>query len=192
MEPSWEDVSKTKATRSPLTRKGRALIVGWTDSNDFATTSNAFDPTKNGGADAFVMRLNASGSGQEYSTFLGGTSSECLFYCAFTVDGEGRTYVTGQTSSVDFPTTSGSFDTSYNGGYGDAFFSKLAMGSIVTPTATPTTTATPTRTPTSTPTRTATPTATAATPRQPTYLPLILSAGTPIRLVGLNPARRPG
>ena len=41
------------------------------------------------------------------------------------VDGAGSAYVTGYTSSSDFPTTPGAFDTSYNGGYGDAFVVKL-------------------------------------------------------------------
>ena len=41
------------------------------------------------------------------------------------VDGAGSAYVTGDTSSTDFPTTPGAFDTSYNGGDGDAFVAKL-------------------------------------------------------------------
>jgi Beta-propeller repeat len=56
-----------------------------------------------------------------YSTFLGGTSFEQGLGIA--VDGEGRAYVTGSTSSTDFPITPGAFDNSFDGG--DAFVTKL-------------------------------------------------------------------
>lgn len=56
-----------------------------------------------------------------YSTFLGGTNFEEGLGIA--VDGEGRAYVTGSTSSTDFPITPGAFDTSFDGG--DAFVTKL-------------------------------------------------------------------
>ena len=56
-----------------------------------------------------------------YSTFLGGTSFEQGLSIA--VDGEGRAYVTGSTSSTDFPITPGTFDTSFDGR--DAFVTKL-------------------------------------------------------------------
>jgi len=46
------------------------------------------------------------------------------------VDASGAVYVTGRTWSADFPTTPGSFDTTYNGG-GDAFVVKLGMGGII-------------------------------------------------------------
>jgi hypothetical protein len=56
-----------------------------------------------------------------YSTFLGETSFEQGLGIA--VDGEGRAYVTGSTSSTDFPITLGAFDTSFDGR--DAFVTKL-------------------------------------------------------------------
>ena len=58
-----------------------------------------------------------------YSTFLGGTGHD--WGKALAVDGAGSAYVTGYTSSSDFPTTPGAFDTSYNGGSTDAFVTKL-------------------------------------------------------------------
>ena len=106
---------------------GNAYVTGVTDSTDFPTTPGAFDATFNGDADAFVTKLNATGSALTYSTFLGGSSSDRCQGIA--VDGSGNAYVTGLTSSVDFPTTLGAFDTTYNGDVGDAFVTKLVLAS---------------------------------------------------------------
>jgi Beta-propeller repeat len=59
-----------------------------------------------------------------YSTYLGGGGIDVGHGIA--VDGAGSAYVTGETSSVDFPTTAGAFDTTYNGGSEDAFVTKLS------------------------------------------------------------------
>jgi hypothetical protein len=114
-------------------REGRAYVTGNTESADYPTTPGAFDTSFNGSgggtADAFVTKLNASGSALVYSTFLGGTSGESGSGIA--VDGEGRAYVTGSTFSVDFPTTPAALDTTFNGVF-DAFVTKLnASGSAL-------------------------------------------------------------
>jgi hypothetical protein len=109
---------------------GRAYVTGRTDSSNYPTTPGAFDRTLDGGEDAFVTKLNASGSALAYSTFLGGTSTEIGNGIA--VDEEGRGYVTGWTTSADFPTTSGAFDRTFNGGDSDVFVTKLnASGSAL-------------------------------------------------------------
>src|SRR5215217_907084 len=106
---------------------GRAYVTGRTTSEDFPTTRGAFDRTLGGSQDAFVTKLNASGSGLAYSTFLGGTTDDQGFDIA--VDGNGSSYVTGRTTSEDFPTTRGAFDRTL-GGSQDAFVTKLnASGS---------------------------------------------------------------
>ena len=79
-------------------------MTGETDSANYPTTSGAFDRTFNGGiSDAYVTKLNASGSALAYSTFLGGMNSDSGFGIA--VDRNGRAYVTGFTSSTDYPIT---------------------------------------------------------------------------------------
>jgi hypothetical protein len=98
-----------------------AYVTGDTFSSDFPTTPGAFDPSYDWG-DAFVVKLNASGSALEYATFLGGLASDQG--TAIAVDGAGATYVTGRTQSSDFPTTAGAFDPSFNSGQ-DAFVVKL-------------------------------------------------------------------
>ena len=76
----------------------------------------------NGGPDAFVTKLDASGAALVYSTFLGGSSYDEAYDIA--VDGAGSAYVTGHTDSADFPTTPGAFDTTSTA-TGDAFVTKL-------------------------------------------------------------------
>jgi hypothetical protein len=102
---------------------GAAYVSGLTGSTDFPTTAGAFDTTANGDSDAFVTKLDPTGSGLAYSTYLGGTSAEAGQGIA--VDATGAAYVAGATTSRDFPTTAGAFDTSYNGGGFDAFVAKL-------------------------------------------------------------------
>ena len=102
-----------------------AYIAGWTESGDFPSTSGAFDPSYNYGTqegDAFAVKLNAAGSGLAYATFLGGNRSDQAY--AIAVDRAGSAYVTGFVYSVNFPTTFGAFDTSYNYS-GDSFVLKL-------------------------------------------------------------------
>jgi hypothetical protein len=116
---------------------GSAYLTGQTRSSDYPRTQGAYDTSFNGGfIDAFVTKLNASGSALDNSTFLGGSGRDEGFGIA--VDGEGSSYVTGVTSSFssssDFPTTSGAYDTSFNGGSNDAFVTKLLYGDFIPPT----------------------------------------------------------
>ena len=53
---------------------GNAYVTGDTASADFPTTPGAFDTTFNGGCDAFVTKLDASGAALVYSSYLGGSS----------------------------------------------------------------------------------------------------------------------
>ncbi|MFQ5812255.1 MAG: SBBP repeat-containing protein, partial [Anaerolineae bacterium] len=101
---------------------GCAYVSGGIQSADFPTTAGAFDTSYNGYSDAFVVKLNADGTGLVYATFLGGSSDDSVF--AISVDGVGSAYAAGSTNSSDFPTTAGVFDTSHNGSY-DAFVVKL-------------------------------------------------------------------
>ena len=96
---------------------GSAYVTGFTGSGNFPTTVGAFDTTQNSIGefvrfDAFVTKLNLSGSALEYSTFLGSTGPEIAEGIA--VDTSGSAYVTGSTSSPNFPTTVGAFDTTAN------------------------------------------------------------------------------
>jgi len=111
-------------------KEGNVYVTGLTASPDYPTTPGAFEPTYNGGdADAFVTKLNPSGSALVYSTLLGGTSSDVGD--GISVDRDGAVYVTGTTFSSDYPTTPGAFEPTFNGD-GDAFVTKLdASGSAL-------------------------------------------------------------
>ncbi len=102
---------------------GNAYVTGYTISTDFPTM-NPVQPTYAGGqSDAFVAKLNASGSALVYSTYLGGSGDDDGLGIA--VDSSGNAYITGQTSSDDFPTKNPLQPTSAGGMGGDAFVTKL-------------------------------------------------------------------
>jgi beta-propeller repeat-containing protein len=100
---------------------GSVYVTGKTSSGDFPTTASAFDTTFNSG-DAYVTKLNPSGSSIVYSTYLGGSSDDDGSGIA--VDGAGSAYVTGETFSADFPVTLGALDTTFSGN-SDAYVAKL-------------------------------------------------------------------
>ncbi|MEK7679103.1 MAG: SBBP repeat-containing protein, partial [Deltaproteobacteria bacterium] len=106
---------------------GNAYITGSTYSTNFPTATPIYGPRIDpyGGypGDAFVTKLNASGSALSYSTYLGGTAQDYGYGIA--VDNSGNAYVTGYTSSINFPMSYPLYST-LNGGYGyDAFVTKL-------------------------------------------------------------------
>jgi Bacterial Ig-like domain (group 3)/Beta-propeller repeat len=110
---------------------GNAYVTGITNSTNFPTTSGAFQTIFGGTADAFVTKLNATGSALAYSTYLGGNAND--YGNGIAVDASGNAYVTGYTLSNNFPTTSGAFQTVFGGGsYPDAFVTMLNFPATAT------------------------------------------------------------
>ncbi|HEX2524279.1 MAG TPA: SBBP repeat-containing protein, partial [Terriglobia bacterium] len=113
---------------------GNAYIAGFTDSSNFPTTPGALQPayasgsTSRGPSDAFVTKLNPTGTALVYSTYLGGKDDDRA--AGIAVDAAGNAYTTGSTSSTDFPVSPafpnppGAFQKS-NGGSGDVFVAKV-------------------------------------------------------------------
>jgi uncharacterized repeat protein (TIGR01451 family) len=86
---------------------GNAYVAGQTTFSDFPTTTGAFQTTKKGFENYFIAQLNAAGSGLVFSTYLGGSNSEFSAFGignSLALDGSGNSYVTGGTTSFDFPT----------------------------------------------------------------------------------------
>ena len=90
---------------------GNAYVTSTTDSAVFPTTPGAFQPTLGGGRDVFVTQLNAAGSGLVYSSYLGGSADDFGIGIAVDTRSPANAYVTGQTFSRNFPTTTGAFQT---------------------------------------------------------------------------------
>jgi hypothetical protein len=106
------------------------VITGETRSSNFPTTPGAFDDTPGTDMrDAFVAKLDATGSTLLLGTYLGGDLDD--YARGITVDAMGNYFITGSAYSPDFPTTPGAFDQSHNGTF-DVFVSKLdATGSML-------------------------------------------------------------
>src|SRR5712692_5194523 len=99
---------------------GNVYIAGTTAALNFPTTS-PLQRSSGGGRDVFVTKLNNSG-GITYSTYLGGAADDTG--AGIAVDASGNAYITGTTSSTNFPVTAGAFRTSLAGS-SDAFVAKL-------------------------------------------------------------------
>lgn len=111
-----------------LDADGNAYLTGQTQSSDFPRTPGAFQPAYSGGWDAFVAKLNATGSVLVYSRYLGGSGDDVGY--KITVDSAKNAYVTGYTYSVNFPTLNPVMP-QYGGGW-DAFVTKVdAAGALV-------------------------------------------------------------
>jgi hypothetical protein len=102
---------------------GCAFVVGGTENSPNFPTINAYDSIPGGGEDAFVAKLSSAGSEMLYCTLLGGAGGDEARGIA--VDDSGCAYVTGETSSSDFPTLN-AFDSTHAGSYGDVFVTKIS------------------------------------------------------------------
>ena len=123
----------TGKTAIAVDSSARAYVTGSADSN-LPVTPGAFQMTSQGTTDAFVTKFWATGGGLIYSTFLGGSNNEGGGSIA--VDSYGYAYITGFTSSPDFPLKSpiqSTFGGLTNGDQADAFVTKLSTngGSLV-------------------------------------------------------------
>jgi hypothetical protein len=103
---------------------GEAVLVGRTFATNFPTV-NASQSNPAGASDAFVTKLNASGSAAIFSTYLGGSSTD--YGQGVAIDASGGIYVAGITYSSDFPTTPSSYQPTYTSNpYGVSFLSKFS------------------------------------------------------------------
>ncbi|MHC5539599.1 DUF7948 domain-containing protein, partial [Singulisphaera rosea] len=101
---------------------GNAYVTGDVNSPNYPTTPGAYQTTGQGNVDAVVTKLNPNGSALVYSTLLGGSAPD--HGAAIAVDSAGNAYVTGDTLSTTFPTTSGAFQTTFTGS-DDVFVTKV-------------------------------------------------------------------
>jgi hypothetical protein len=103
---------------------GNAYVAGQTSSADFAT-ANPLQSSLVGPTDAFLTKINASGSALVYSTFLGGSGDDRADSVA--VDGVGNAYIAGTTFSTNFPAVS-AVQSTFGGGSSDSFVAEINPG----------------------------------------------------------------
>ncbi len=101
---------------------GNAYVTGLTTSTNFPTANAVQATFAGGGRDVFVAKLNAAGAALAYSTYLGGSGFEDASGIA--LDGQGSAYVTGFTTSANFPTVN-AFQSTLRNGSGNGFVTKL-------------------------------------------------------------------
>jgi hypothetical protein len=111
---------------------GSAYLTGYTGSTNFPVTAGALQTKCGGGcaagtSDAFVSKIDPTGSFLEYSTYLGGSGND--YGQGIALDASGDAYIVGQTLSSNFPVTAGAYQTECGGGNncpgGDVFVSEL-------------------------------------------------------------------
>ncbi len=102
-------------------KTGNAYITGVTYSPDYPVTSGAFQTSLKGLNNAFITKLNPTGTALVYSTIIGGSNEDQGN--SIVIDTSSNAYITGYTTSSDFPVTSGAYQTTFN--YQNAFITKL-------------------------------------------------------------------
>ena len=113
--------SNDSANAIAVDSSGNVYVAGTTSSTaDTFPVFNAFQPANDGGFDAFITKLNPSGSDLVYSTFLGGSQDDSANGIA--VDASGNVYVAGNTLSLNFPVVNPL--QTHVGGF-DAFVAKI-------------------------------------------------------------------
>jgi hypothetical protein len=106
---------------------GNLVFVGsfFTGVHAIPVTSDALQPASAGGsAESFYGKLNATGTGMIYCSFLGGSKSDGI--AGVCMGAQDSVYLCGSTDSADFPVTPGAYDPVVNP-KGDAFLMKLDL-----------------------------------------------------------------
>lgn len=107
-----------------LLADGSLIVTGSAGSDDFPTTTGAFQWALSGPTDGFVTKVSPDGKRLVFSTLLGGSAGD--FTLQPQTDAEGRIYVVGMTGSADFPVTADAFQRKFGGGPGDGFLAILS------------------------------------------------------------------
>lgn len=110
-------------TTIALDSSNNVYVTGSTDSIDFDITNGAYQTINSGGKDAFVCKLNTSGSNLIFSTLIGGLGND--IGSSIAIDSSKNAYITGTTNSIDYDVTSGAFQTANIGGKNDVFVTKI-------------------------------------------------------------------
>ena len=103
---------------------GNIIIVGRTESSNYPTTSGVFDETHNGGIDGFISVFNPELSILIASTIIGGTGDD--YHRNFVIDNDGSIYISGLSSSSNYPTTVGAYQETISDNSGNGVIAKFS------------------------------------------------------------------
>lgn len=130
-------IGDERPTATTVDAAGSIYICGTTTSNSGFPTNNGYDRTYNGGVDGFLMRVDASLSIMQFSTYFGSENDDV--FTAIDLTPDGAIAVTGSTSSSNYETypkvnpqqwwvqKDRPYDWSYNGGQTDAVLTMFAQ-----------------------------------------------------------------
>jgi len=105
-----------------IDNEGYIYLCGYTSSSDFPSF-NGYDPAYNGGKDIFVCKFSSDLSTLLVSTFIGGSGNDFEATMCFDAERE-NLFISGYTSSTDFPVTENAFAAANNGG-SDCYLLKI-------------------------------------------------------------------
>lgn len=106
-------------------KNNNVYVVSTTNSVDFPVTSGVFQQNSGGGGqDAVVFKMDAGLSNMIWSSYLGGSGADAAY--SIIISNGGSLYVTGGTTSTDFPVTPLTLHTSYIGGTSDGFITRIS------------------------------------------------------------------
>ncbi len=115
--------SADHGTAIALHSDGSLYVAGEALSSNFPTTAGAFSQSLAGQHDGFVAHLDASGASLLHSTYFGSSTYDRVLDMA--IDPFGRPTLVGFTTSASFPTLAGSYDTSFGGGFTEAYLTRF-------------------------------------------------------------------
>ncbi len=102
---------------------GNVVCAGYTNAADFPTTTGAYQTTLSGSLNAVIAKLTSDGSALLFGTYLGGNNQTGC--SGVDLDSSNDVFVSGYTTSTNFPTTNGAFQATGNDGY-SGFVSELS------------------------------------------------------------------
>jgi hypothetical protein len=111
-------------------RDGNVIISGETESSNFPASTGAYKTAKASGdfADGFLAKFSGSSGQRLWATYYGGSANYAELAWSVIADKNNDLIVTGMTSALNFPVTSGAIQTTYAGGIFDAFIAKFGTG----------------------------------------------------------------
>lgn len=106
-------------------------VVSTTNSTNFPVTATAFQTSPGGGGqDGVVFKMNTNLSNMIWSSYIGGSGADAVY--GIVLDANNNLFITGGTSSTNFPTTAGTLHPSYIGGQSDGFITEInSTGSAI-------------------------------------------------------------